>query len=108
MQRSLNIWERQQQIRFRFRSKSRGDRIQVMLSAIQSRTFCQVKQHVMGRACNMNGEKWNAYGILVRKSEKERPRRRWRIILMCILKMYNGAVWTELIRFRRATSGGLF
>jgi hypothetical protein len=35
----------------------------------------------MGRACNTNGEKKNAYGLLVRKPERRRPlgrqRRRW-------------------------------
>jgi hypothetical protein len=27
----------------------------------------------MGRACSTNGEKWNAYRILVRKPEGKRP-----------------------------------
>jgi hypothetical protein len=35
----------------------------------------------MGRVCTMNGEKWNAYRILVGKLEGKRPlgrpRRRW-------------------------------
>jgi hypothetical protein len=41
----------------------------------------QVKEHEMGRACGTNGEKRNAYRILVGKSERKRPlgrpRRRW-------------------------------
>jgi hypothetical protein len=35
----------------------------------------------MGRVCSRNGEKWNAYRILVEKPEGQRPlgrsRRRW-------------------------------
>jgi hypothetical protein len=27
----------------------------------------------MGRACRTNGEKWNAYNILVGKQERKRP-----------------------------------
>jgi hypothetical protein len=41
----------------------------------------QVKEDEMGRACSTNGEKWNAYRILVGKPERRRPlgrpRRRW-------------------------------
>jgi hypothetical protein len=41
----------------------------------------QVKEDEMGRACTTNGEKRNAYGILVGKPEGKRPlvrpRRRW-------------------------------
>jgi hypothetical protein len=41
----------------------------------------QVKEDEMGRACSTNGEKRNAYRILVGKPEGkrplERPRRRW-------------------------------
>jgi hypothetical protein len=32
-----------------------------------------VKEDEMGRACNINGEKRNAYGILVGKPEGKRP-----------------------------------
>jgi hypothetical protein len=36
---------------------------------------------MMGRACSTDGEKWNAYMLLVRKPEEKRslgrPRRRW-------------------------------
>jgi hypothetical protein len=41
----------------------------------------QVKEDEMGRACSTNGEKRNAYRILVGKPERKRqmgrPRRRW-------------------------------
>jgi hypothetical protein len=41
----------------------------------------KVKDDVMGMACSMNGEKRNAYKILVGKPEGKRPlgtrRRRW-------------------------------
>jgi hypothetical protein len=41
----------------------------------------QVKENEMGRACSTNGEKRNAYRILVGKREGKRPlgrpRRRW-------------------------------
>jgi hypothetical protein len=43
--------------------------------------FYQFKEDEMGRACSMNGERRNAYRILVGKPEKRRPlgrpRRRW-------------------------------
>jgi hypothetical protein len=44
----------------------------------------------MGRACRKNGDKRNAYRILVGKPEAkeslESPRRRWGIILKWILR----------------------
>jgi hypothetical protein len=36
-----------------------------------------VKEDKMGRACSMNGEKRNAYRLLVGKPEGKRPRTRW-------------------------------
>jgi hypothetical protein len=40
-----------------------------------------VNEDEMGRACSMNGAKWNAFTILVGKPERKRPlgrpRRRW-------------------------------
>jgi hypothetical protein len=36
-------------------------------------TILQVKEDEMSRACSTNGEKRNAYGILVGKPEGKRP-----------------------------------
>jgi hypothetical protein len=67
----------------------------------------------MGRACSRNGEKRNAYRILVVKPEGKRPlgrsRRRW----MGNMKMdlsemgWDGMVWTGLIWLKIGSSGGL-
>jgi hypothetical protein len=62
----------------------------------------------MGRACSTNGEKRNAYRILVGKPERkrllERPRRRWvHNIKMDLREM----VWTGSVWLRIGTSGGL-
>jgi hypothetical protein len=60
----------------------------------------------MGRACSTNGEKRNAYRILVKKPEIKRsleiPRcrrvdRSWR---------QDGVVWTGLVSLRIRTGGG--
>jgi hypothetical protein len=45
------------------------------------RSFIQVKEDEVGRACSTNGEKRNAYTILLGMPEEKRPlgrpRRRW-------------------------------
>jgi hypothetical protein len=50
------------------------------------------------------GEKRNAYRVLVGKPEGKRPlgrpRRRWGIILKCILKKLHGAIWTGFVWLR--------
>jgi hypothetical protein len=66
----------------------------------------------MGRACSTNGEKRNAYRILVGKSEGKRPlgrpRRRWvDNIKMVLREREDGMVWTGSIWLRIGTSGGL-
>jgi hypothetical protein len=64
----------------------------------------------MGRACSTNGEKRNAYGILVGKPEGKRPLRRSRRRLMDNIKMgrrWDRVVWTGLIWLRIGTSGRL-
>jgi hypothetical protein len=52
------------------------------------------------------GEKMNAYRILVAESEVTRKNKTY-IILIGILKRYDGMVWTGLIWIRVWTSGGL-
>jgi hypothetical protein len=64
----------------------------------------------MGRACSTNGEKRNAYRILMGKSEGKRPlgRHRWvNNIRMDLREREDGMVWTGLIWLRIGTSGGL-
>jgi hypothetical protein len=60
------------------------------------------KADEMGRTCNRNGEKRNAYRILAGKPEEKRPlgrpRRRW---------VDPGMVCTGLIWLRIGASGGL-
>jgi hypothetical protein len=61
----------------------------------------------MGRACSTNGERRNAYMILVGKPEGKRPpgrpRRRW----VDNIKIDLRDVWTGSIWIRIGTSGGL-
>jgi hypothetical protein len=67
----------------------------------------------MGRTCSTNGEKRNAYRILVGKPEEKRPigrpRRKW----VDNIKMdhggigWDGMVWIILIWLRIRTSRGL-
>jgi hypothetical protein len=42
-------------------------KIQNLLQLLRINTFHRVKKHEMGRACSTNGEKRNAYRILVGK-----------------------------------------
>jgi hypothetical protein len=64
----------------------------------------------MGRACRTNGEKMNAYMILVGNPEGKRPlgrpRRRWVDNIKMDLRE-DGMVWIRSIWFRIGTSGGL-
>jgi hypothetical protein len=64
----------------------------------------------MGGACSTNGDKRNAYRILVRKPEGKRPlgrpRRRWVNSIKMDLR-WNGMVWVRLICLRIETSGRL-
>jgi hypothetical protein len=68
------------------------------------------KEDEMGRACSKNGEKRNAYRILVGKPEGKRPlgrpRRRWVDNIKMGLRE-DGMVWTGSIWLRIGTSGGL-
>jgi hypothetical protein len=56
----------------------------------------------MGRACSTNGEKMNAYRVLVRKSKGkrplERPRRRWEDNIRMDLREigWGGMDWIDL------------
>jgi hypothetical protein len=67
----------------------------------------------MGGASSTNGEKRNAYGILVRKLEGTRPlgrpRRRWAHNIKMDLREigWDGMDWIGLIGLRIGTSGGL-
>jgi hypothetical protein len=64
----------------------------------------------MGRACSTNGEKRNAYRILVGMPEGKRPlgrpRRKWVDKIKMDLRQ-NGMVWIGLIWLRLGTNGGL-
>jgi hypothetical protein len=64
----------------------------------------------MGKACDTNGEKRNAYKILVGKPEGKRPlgrrRHKWVNNIKRFLERYNGMVWIGLIWLRIGTSGG--
>jgi hypothetical protein len=66
----------------------------------------------MGGACSTNGEKSNAYRILVGKPDGKRPlgrsRRRWVDNKMDLREIGWGVVdWIGLIWLRIGTSGGL-
>jgi hypothetical protein len=65
----------------------------------------------MGGPCSTNGEKGNAYRLLVRKPEGKRPlgrqRRRWWIILREILERWDGVMWTGFVWLRIRTGGEL-
>jgi hypothetical protein len=60
----------------------------------------------MGGSCSTNGEKRNAYRLLVGKPEGKRPlgrlRRRW----VDNIRM-DGVMWTELVWLRIGTGGEL-
>jgi hypothetical protein len=64
----------------------------------------------MGWACSTNGEKRNAYRLLVGKPVGKRPlgrpRREW-IILGWILERWDGVVLTGLVWLRIGTGGEL-
>jgi hypothetical protein len=64
----------------------------------------------MGGTCSTNGEKRNAYRILVGKPEEMSPLGRPRPRLVDNIKMdlrWDGMVWIGLIWLRIGTSGGL-
>jgi hypothetical protein len=58
----------------------------------------------MGGPCSTNGEKRNAYRLLVGKPEGKRPLRRsrgrWWIILGWILERWDGVMWTGSVWLR--------
>jgi hypothetical protein len=61
----------------------------------------------MGRACSTNGEKRNAYKLLVRMPEGRRPlgrrRRRWLDNIKMDLVKVDGVMWTALVWLRIGT-----
>jgi hypothetical protein len=65
-----------------------------------------VKEDEMGRACSTNGEKWNAYRILVVKPEGKGPlgrtRRRWVDNIKIDLRKveWDGVDWIDLAQDR--------
>jgi hypothetical protein len=65
----------------------------------------------MSKACNTYREKRNAYRALVGKREDKRilgsPGRKWMMILRWTLEKQHSKVWTEFLRLRIGTSGGL-
>jgi hypothetical protein len=65
----------------------------------------------MDRACSTNGEKRNAYRILVGKLEEKRRlgrlRHRWEDDIKCVVERENRVVWIGLIWLRIGTNGGL-
>jgi hypothetical protein len=71
--------------------------------------YKRVKEDEMGRACSMNGEKMNAYRILVGKPEGKRPlgrpRRGWADNVKIDLREIGwgtGSIWLRI-----GTGGGL-
>jgi hypothetical protein len=66
----------------------------------------QVKEDEMGRACSTNGEKRNAYKILVGKPEGKillkRPTRRWVNNIKMDLReiRWDGMDWIDLAQIR--------
>jgi hypothetical protein len=68
-----------------------------------------VKEDEIDRVCSTNGDKRNAYRILVRKPEGKRPlgrpRRRWVDSIKVDLR--DVMVWTGSIWLRIGASGGL-
>jgi hypothetical protein len=71
----------------------------------------QDKEDEMGRACSTNGEKRNAYRILVGKPERKRPlgrpRRSWVDNIKMDLRAIEWGGMSGLISLRIGTSGGL-
>jgi hypothetical protein len=65
----------------------------------------------MGKECGMNGEKRNAYSLLVEKPKGKRPlgrqRCKWVILLRWILERYDCMVQTGSVWLKIGTSGGL-
>jgi hypothetical protein len=62
----------------------------------------------MGGACSTNGEKRNAYGLLVGKPEGKRPLGRPRCSWVDNIRMDLGEViWTGLVCLRIGTGGEL-
>ena len=45
------------------------------------------------------------FGVAIRKRSLGRPRRRWRIILKCILKKRNRKEWIGFMWFRMGNNG---
>jgi hypothetical protein len=76
-----------------------------------SPNIIQVKEDAMSRACSTNGEKRNAYRILVGtpegKNHKEDQGVGGRIILKWILEGWDGVIWTGLIWLRIWIGEGL-
>jgi hypothetical protein len=68
--------------------------------------FVGIKEDEMGRACSTNGEKRNAYRILVGKPEGKRPlgrpRRRWVDNIKMDLREigWDGVDWIDLAQDR--------
>jgi hypothetical protein len=65
----------------------------------------------MGRSCNTNREKRNAYRILVGKLEGKRPlgrsRRRWVNNIKTDVREIGWVIWIRLIWLRIGIGGGL-
>jgi hypothetical protein len=65
----------------------------------------------MGRACSINGEKSNAYRLLVGKPEGRRPlgrpRSRWLDNIRMDFETWDEVMWTGLVWIRIGTGGEL-
>jgi hypothetical protein len=65
----------------------------------------------MGGPCSTNGEKRNAYRLLVGKPEGKRPlgrpRYKWVVNIRMDLGEWDGAMWTGLVWLRIGTGGEL-